>query len=273
LRVSPSQIKVWQECQQKWHYNYVDGLISKKERKKFDKGLYTHELLHVYYHTLEAGYKPGSDFALDFMLSRMKSDLQEIDMDNLHVMKDIMPLISKFVSWQSPQIDNDIAEIVGVEHEFFYEHEGVTMHGIIDLVYRTKSTGRLIIRDHKTSEQKNSWFQDKLTLNDQLPFYDAALSKMFGEKVQRVEVNFINTYPYKQPPPNSEIFKVFVWEYTETFNKNFLDNLVRTHGKMTEPPIRNLAMCTYCDYKVLCHLAMKEQGNAVALTQFTKRDV
>lgn len=273
MRVSPSQIKVWHECSQRWHYNYKQGLKPKKPKRVFDKGLYFHELLHVYYHTVAAGYTPGSDFTIDFMESRLKSDLASLDMDNLQVMQSIMPLVRKFVAWQSAQIDNDIAEILGVEHEFYYEMGNVTMHGIIDLVYRTKSTGKIRIRDHKTSEQKNSWFQDKLMMNEQLPFYDFAISNLFGEKVERVEVNFVNTYPYKTPPANAELFKLFTWQYSHNYINEFAVNLTKTHMLMETDPIRNLSACGFCDYKTLCHLEMNGQSTRIALTAYDKREV
>lgn len=273
MRISPSQIRMYNECEQKWYYSYVLELKPRDREKKFDKGTYAHELFHVYYHTLELGYAPGSDFAQQFMDSRLESDMAGASMENIDTLASIIPLIRKYVSRRSPVIDNGI-KIVSAELEFKLDWEDdIILHGIIDLVYKS-SSGAFIIRDHKTSEQVNSWNQDMLFLEGQFLFYSLWYLLTEG-RVPEVEVNFINTYAYKKPVPDEQLFKLFRYKHNEQSILAFGENLRQTHQRMVDAkPTRvyNKQVCNYCAYKAVCHSEVRGLDTAVALSAFDKKD-
>ena len=154
---SPSQLAAWLDCPTAHHYSYTVGLRKKASTKALDKGTYYHELSHVYYHTLKMGlHKPGSDFLVNMMRSRIKSDLSRITPENILVVKSVSDMILNFVQFQSPKIDAKIKEILGVELELkvpVTTHKGrnVLLHGILDLLYRDVN-GKIVVRDHKTQE-------------------------------------------------------------------------------------------------------------------------
>lgn len=273
MRISPSQVNMFNECQQKWYYSYVMELKPRDREKKFDKGTYTHELFHVYYHTLELGYQPGSDFAQQFMDSRLESDMAGASMENIDTLASIIPLVRKYVSRRSPVIDNGIG-IISAEHEFKFEWvDGIILHGIIDLIYKS-ARGAFIIRDHKTSEQVNSWSQESLFLEGQFLFYSLWYYLTEG-RVPEVEVNFINTYPYKKPVPDDQIFKLFRYEHNEKGILAFAENLRQIHQTMIDgKPTRvfNKQACKFCVYRNLCHSEVRGLDTSVALSAFDKKD-
>lgn len=278
MRVSPSQLRTWKECQQAWHYSYVEGLKLKKSSKYFDIGTYTHELLHVMYQTMKAmGWKPGSDNMVDMMQSRIKADMESLDLDNIDVMSIVWPLVTKYVSFQSSQIDKGIT-VLGIEHEVRQELDnGLIIHGFIDLVYRD-SAGRIRIRDHKTSGQKNSWNPNKVKMNEQLLLYALAVGLEFGEPVLDVEISFVNTYPYKNKQPSAdELFKLFRHTHNEQAINSYRKNLQRMHDQMLEGNImRNYSeSCGSCRFFDLCYLetrGLNADNTRAAMYQKIERD-
>lgn len=273
MRVSPSQLKQYKECPEAWRLSYGEGLQVNRTRKVFEIGTYTHQLLHVLYQTLKLGYKPGSDFVIDMMASRIKSDLRDVDADNAIIMSTVLPLVTRFVKEQSPKIDSGI-EVIAVEHEFFTEVEGITLHGFIDLVYRDRA-GNVWIRDHKTSAQANSWYNDKLVMDEQLALYAYAMSIELGEPVLRVEVNFLNTYQYKDPRPTADMFKSFKHSHTELSLDNWFKNLQVLHKQMEQPEqYRNYSnACASCRFFQICSLDTRGiPVDGIKKTYFSERN-
>lgn len=270
MRVSNNQLNIWHSCQKQWYYGYVEKLSGSKGTSKFDKGLYTHELLHVLYHTMNLGYKAGDEFLLQAMISRMEDDVKS-HMDNMEMIKVVMPLIRKFVAKQHPIIDKDIKKILGVEIHFSAQIEDLEMDGYIDLIYEDQ-WGRIIVRDHKSSEQINSWSQAKVDSDQQLLMYCAAASIFLKRPVNNVEINFLNTYPYKEQRPITDLFKVFKAEYDPRLIAGFTDNLLAVHNQMVNGPHhRNFSSCQYCPYRAICMSELK--GISVELTKASMRKV
>lgn len=267
MRLSPSGISVWNECSQKFHYAYVRGLKAKEHQKFFDKGLYIHSLAHTYYHTLELGYEAGSDFAINFMNSRFMSDMRDSDGSNVATLAQIIPLMKRYVANYSKTIDSGI-EIIEAEKEFFVEFEGITLHGIIDLLYRKK--GRIRIRDHKSSEKPNTWKIEEVPLHGQLLHYLVAMELELKEEITDVEINFILSYAYKEPKPINETFKLLTATHARKAIETYKENLIRTHEQIvTSEPIRVYGQaCKSCQFKTLCLLEAKGMSTEIALSSF-----
>lgn len=262
MRISPSQLKVWFNCRQEWYYSYREGLQVNRPKKVFEKGLFIHQLLHVNYQTIQLGYVAGSPMIEMAMDSRMRSDLEDADHESVILMSQCFPLIKKFVAAQSPRIDKGIT-VLGVELEYYIMLEGgLILHGFIDLVYRD-AAGKLRVRDHKTSAQKNSWNSEMLNMEDQLLQYCIAASVIFGEHEDdyclSAEVNFINTYDYKQPRPASELFDLFRVVHSKIQLFNYLDNLNLINKEMERGVIyrRYSKDCATCRFYKICKLETK----------------
>ena len=254
MRLSPSQIKVFMECPQMWKYSYIDNLALNRERRTFDNGLYFHQLVHNLYQLMEANpqYKPGSDFLMEAMRSRINSDLGHATSDNISVMATVIPIFQQYLQVQSPRIDAGIT-VLGVEQEIKVEWEdGIILHGYIDLIYRQYNREK--VRDHKTSTKPNAWSDDKVQLEGQLLLYLLAWSILQGRPVTETEVNFINLYSYKEEPPLDKRFRVFSVMHDPRTIEGFGTNLRKIHKNMVDMNItRNLGShCGNCAFMKLC---------------------
>lgn len=261
MKVSPSQLSVFKECPQKWDYIYLQGLKPKGRKTYFDIGSYTHELLHVYYHMLQEGARPGSDIVIASINRRIQNDLANATADNVAVYNRVSKIINTFISERSPKIDRGITILVA---EGMYEipvktpagHD-VVLHGIIDLVYRDLR-GRLVVRDHKTSEKANSWSSSKVELDPQLLNYGAVYVHELNE-IPIVEINFINSHEYKKPRPLTEMFDLFRIEHSETVYRRFWETTLRLIDSMIESPTipHYSHACATCAFNAPCRLSLK----------------
>ena len=256
LTISPSGLRLFNECGQAYKYAYIDKLQRKGVKKKFfDIGTYYHELQHVYNQLLKLGHTPGSDFLVDAIRSRIETDSEDMTTDNIEVYAKCWPLISKFVTYQSPRIDAGIKPL-GIEYEFHVDIGPVVLHGIIDLFYEDAS-GKIILRDHKTSSNKNAWTQEKLMMDGQQIFYLLALSELYGTDVLVSEINFACTYDYKTKVPLLEdTFKSFRYTHNKETLEAFKDNLLRTVNLILEGEPRRVYndRCGNCQFFQICHL-------------------
>ncbi len=270
-RISPSQIGVWTACPQKWHYKYVEKLKRISiGTPAINKGVYYHELSHVYYHTLQqSNFKPGKDneFLVGMMLSRIRNDLDNLgpltSTANLQTIADVTPLIKRFIEFQSPRIDNNIT-ILGIEHEYFVEvrlpsGRTIKLHGIIDLTYRD-AAGRIRVRDHKTSERADAWNVRRMTFMDQLLMYAIATGEEMLQFVGDVEINFIITKKYKTvKKPDHEVYQLLRHSHTPVAIEKAKQQLFTKLDVMLDTPIyRNYTKeCSSCEFFNLCEVEMR----------------
>jgi hypothetical protein len=199
VKVSNSQLSTYKDCPQKWEYSYVHSYKPLARKRTFDKGNYTHELMHVLYQLMQdSHHEPGSDFLQAAIHQRIMGDLENASKDNLAVYSSIIKVMLSYVQYRSPLIDRQI-KIEGVEATLEIEVEtpkghSVILLAIVDLVYRDLR-GRMVVRDHKTSERVNAWNKDKVKLDPQLLLYAAIWYKLTGE-VPVTEINFARPLSY-----------------------------------------------------------------------------
>lgn len=261
---SPTQFEVYDRCPQAHHYAYVEELSRKRpDAPHFDFGNYSHELLHVYYQLLKLGTaKPGSDFIIKAMESRVKNDLGK---ENIEILAKVWPRLLTWLTNQSPQIDAGI-EVVEVEYEFHVEDRtpkgrSILYHGIIDLLYRDKA-GVLRIRDHKTGANPKTHTSDTIKLNPQLLHYAAALD------VPDVEINFLNSYIHKTKVPTvNELFKIIRYQHTPVGLAVARDNMLQKIDKILDnQPHKNYSTaCTHCQFFDICHLESRGLSTATLI--------
>jgi hypothetical protein len=254
---SPTQLRAYDHCPQEHHYSYTEKIQRSIATtfRTFDFGNYAHELMHVYYQTLKlGGHKPGSEFLVKMMESRVKNDLLQANFNNIELVSLVWPRLLTYFTYQSPQIDKNI-EILGVEKEFKTPvttpngHE-VLLHGWMDLIYRD-SAGRIRIRDHKTGQNVKTHTTNSVMLDDQLGFYGAA------NAIHDVEISFINSYLHKgknQPPINT-LFGFHRYQHSSVGLSVIESNILEKIDKIldTKPHKNYSPLCPSCQFFELCH--------------------
>jgi len=252
-------MQVWEDCPQNWHYYYQEELSRKRKAKAFfDFGNYSHELMHVYYQLLRSGnHRPGSDFLISAMQSRVKQDLDATE--NIQLLSVVWPRILNYLKNQSPKIDTGIS-VQGIEYEF---HSPVTtpngrrvmLHGIIDLAYND-SAGKFRIRDHKTFGNPKSHTTENIKLNPQLLFYAIAMSTILGHDALAVEINAISSTITKVQKTPAELFNLIRYDHTPVGLSIARENLLKKIDLMfdTNPWMNYRPGCSNCQFFDICHL-------------------
>jgi len=256
--VSPSQFNCHQKCPQLHKFIYEMGLRPSISERHFDVGLYFHELAHFYYQLLKAGYKVGDPLTFSAMDSKMRNDILLVQDDFIGVLTQVHLMFRRYLERRTKEIDSGI-EIVEVEKEIQHPlYEGAGLHGIIDLLYRSK--GRLILRDHKTGENKSAHSDDSVEMDAQLLIYACIIWMNFNE-VPIVEISWINSkVDYKNPPMNDQLFgtfrKTLTKEYLEAFWTYFNDYV---YHMQTVPAIRHISSfnCKNCKFRNPCNFDLR----------------
>lgn len=281
-KISPSQLSNYMDCPQEWDFAYRVKIKRKGSRRAFDIGNYFHELMHVYYQLIAQGVKPGSDYAMDYIMSRVRRDIETgLTLDNVEIVNVVSKMVSRFISQQSPKIDSGI-KVLYVEKYMevpIVTNAGreVVLHGVIDLLYEDRS-GRIHLRDHKTGAKMGSWNQKKLELNHQLLMY-AIMLHLSKENdwplVLDTEISFINSYPYKTAQTNEKLFDFFRYQHNETAINNFISYIKNLIDHMYSTPVipRYSTDCSSCSYFDICTLQLRGHDTAgVINTYYEKRD-
>ena len=263
LYISPTQLRAWRECPKKHDYIYHKCLKPKGRKVFFDKGNYTHELMHVYYQLLgSSGKAPGSDFLVSALLSRIRKDIElHTDIQNVEIYNSVMKLMSRYITIQSPKIDRGL-RILGTEYEMqvptgvYHEDREIILFGFIDLLYRTLR-GDTVVRDHKTGANPRLWTNDTVEADSQLLMYGTGIWKLLGV-VPKVEVNYCNTFEYKNKPSDNQ-FALYSAIHTEKEYKNFFQDTLQLISDMlsSNPTPHYDATCTRCAFYNPCRMERK----------------
>jgi len=259
--LSPSQLTVWNDCEQRWKFSYVDKLSPRRGRVvAFEKGSYIHEMMH-YYYQLVREFGLGSPIIMVSIQERFKQDLanyimacndHDIPVD-MNFYRDISKAVIDYINLQSPLIDKGMTEIL-VEHHLEYVYDGRLFHGFADLIY--KKEGKWHIRDHK-SGVKNTYETKMVERVEQLLFYGTIFYKLTGE-VAIPEISFIHSAPPTSPKPGTVIFGLFEAAHTKASYETYWNHLVRIHEKQKSSQVeRNYSACKYCAYYPICRADLR----------------
>ena len=263
IRISPSRLNVFLECPKKFHLVYVEGLRRKEQSPiHFDVGNYIHELLHVYYQTIQAS--PGIDRAtLSAMIqARIRNDVQvnKPPASQLAVYNKVRKHLTRFIEKQSPIIDRGI-RVQQVEYEFdvpitLPSGRQVNLFGFMDLVYRTMR-GKLVVRDHKSTSNPRTFSEEGTKFDQQLLMYGAVMFLLTGE-APIVEFNIINTYEYKKEPTQNE-FRLLAATHTDKVYQRYLEETSHLIDAMldSKPTPHYSRGCSGCPFKDLCEMELK----------------
>lgn len=261
LKISPSRIKVYQVCPKQHYYKYILNVDTPSvETKRYDKGNYTHELLHVYYRYIKEGVPIGSTTAWKLMQARIQGDLERnFTPDRLQFFNTILLQIEEYVLRRSPEIDKEM-EILGVEEEINVPVELpsgriILLHGYIDLRYMRN--GIMRIRDHKTDASnshpdRSVFAYGGVDLSNQLLHYGSAFYVSTGQ-VPRVEISLIKTNDVKRARKDG--FGLYSAVHTEEEYKIYLEQTCKLIDQMLHSealPHYDETVCKYCPFKTPC---------------------
>ena len=259
--LSPSQLSVWNDCEQRWEYAYVKKYHPRRGRVvAFEKGSYIHEIMH-YYYSLVREFGLGNEIVLQSVQERFKQDLMNY-MDecnsigipiDMNFYRDVTKTIVDYIQLQSPVIDKGMTEIL-VEHHLEYVYDGRLFHGFADLMY--KKEGKWHIRDHK-SGAKNTYETKYVERVEQLLFYGTIFYKLTGE-VAIPEINFIHSSPPTKSRVGTVIFGLFEASHTASSYETYWNHLLRVHEKQKSSQVeRNYSACKYCAYYPICRADLR----------------
>lgn len=268
-RISPSRVACYQDCPKKYDYVYRQNLQARQVSSvAFDKGNYTHELLHVYYQMIQAGAVPGSELALRSVISRIQNDINRAPNPSLiPIYSSVIKTVTRFITEQSPLIDKGMT-VIGIEHEIdipiSYAGRNFSLFGFIDLVYRDRE-GRLRIRDHKTGQK--AWTKADTSNNNQLLFYCAATFKS-SQEIPMAEISFLNVKDYvRKAPAFDDMFAFPTVVYTKTELTSYLTTILQLIDQMlsSEPFPHYGKHCNWCPFLTPCVLERKGVDSSFVL--------
>jgi len=263
LMVSHSQLGVWNRCSYKWHLGYQEGWSNKDQPIYFQRGGLIHEALAEYYERIRNGSLALGDDSFLRSISQRWIGEESVPVE---IVNDVMQIVGRYVRDYSPFEDKDL-EILEVEERFIMDlttplGRPYKLQGIIDLVVRVRSTGKIIIVDHKSSGNASFRSDEALAMDTQLPSYVHLLRDQ-GMDVFGMAYNFLNTYNYKdrRNTPVDKLFKRIASYRTE----GELDVILHETGKAVDEmydrrnnPRRSFAYdCDRCNMQELCLLSMR----------------
>ena len=172
-KVSPSKIKVFDECKKKYKFKYIDYLKEDfndtLSTDALQFGQYIHKILEdgVNCTTYEELNAIAKSVRSQFTFGKEKESLTEVSLRN-------------FLTFNKP-----LTETISTEMRFTVPSpcEGYELNGIIDRVVMGK-TGDLLVIDYKTSKRaasKRSLYNDA-----QMQMYAYAIHKMYDVPIDRV---------------------------------------------------------------------------------------
>lgn len=271
---------LWMDCRQKHKYVYTDNLKRTSSGTfKMNRGTYFHRLCHFFYDLKKQNLQTVT--VNSSMAIKMQRDFQGVTTETLSVMHSVLPLVDRYITERSPEIDGNI-QVLATEYEYWVplvtpKGRIVALHGIIDLVYRN-NWNRLRIRDHKTSERVDMWSNDKIKFNPQLRHYDLALSiyNQWNLPVDGVEINFINTAEYgeKSKAKGKEIpWDLFTGDFNQVQRDEFKRDLLHKIDLILDGDVfRNYHKdCDKCSHYPICYRDEKGLPTAATIaTQFER---
>lgn len=160
-QVSHSEITTYLDCQKKWELQYLKGL--KVDNIHFQFGSMGHEVL-------EKRIIPDEN---------LYPELKEAF--NITSWKNYFEAIFK-------ELDDYFKDYEMLHKEYKIETE--TMKGIIDVVWKNKKTGRILITDYKFSNTDKG--QEDILLDEQMYIYAVIYAHLNNLKLEDIDIGYIS---------------------------------------------------------------------------------
>jgi len=275
--ISYSQYSLYKSCQYSWYLQYV------KKHKKFENSIHLtfgtslHEAFQEYINIMYtvSGKAADSMDLVDFFKTRMIENYKEALEQNKgeHFVKpevfkefieDGIAILEYIKKKRSEHFSLKNEELVGIEIQItdpvVDEIPNVLMIGSIDLIMRSKTTGKYKVYDIKTSTSgwKDKDKKDQTKIN-QVLFYKHFYSKKLGIDPEMVDVEFFivrrKIYADAEfPIKRIQIFqpaqgKIKMKQAVEDL-KAFVKEVFTPDGKYVDKQYpKNLDGCKWCPFK------------------------
>lgn len=219
------------QCPRRWKMKYIDNMRFDHKVKHLEYGLAVHETYEKFF-----ADQPEMGELIDYF--KKNSEEREIPFDSpVEEMEFMMEAEIAFNALYDPQSDIEKlmveSEIVGIEEDFEYELDGVTILGFIDLIVRDDMG--LVCIDHKSGKPIKA---DKLKTDWQFPIYAMAIKEKYGEYPYAYYYNYPRFHDFKRvtiPESRIELTK-------EEIKKTFKKMARKSHSAKPTP------LCYWCDY-------------------------
>jgi len=232
-KVSPSKIKVYDECKAKYMYKYVfylkDEYNKNTTKDALQFGSYIHKI-----------FEDGVNCSSLVSLKELATNLRPNYHFNGYSDEKIIKCLENFL-----RFNDTLTEHVSTEQIFSVDViDDYAVNGIIDRIVKGK-TGKYLVIDYKTSKRpatKKDLFNDH-----QMIIYAYAVSKMY--KVPIEDITLAHYYPH--------LDKLVTVKYTGNHVGLHMKKLtqkvweIRKRKKHEFPPMLN-QFCDWCGYKELC---------------------
>ncbi|MBI3804425.1 MAG: PD-(D/E)XK nuclease family protein [Nitrospirae bacterium] len=258
---SPSRLETYRQCPQKFKFTYIDQVPSSLEGVEAFMGSRVHEALYQLYLNLRFCKK----MSLEELLSYYEEIWEKEWHGDIQIVRDEMTpdeyraLGEKcLVDYYRRYAPFDQTRTLGLEHpvQFALDPDGkYSMKGFIDRLSQPKD-GVIWIHDYKTK----GFFptQQDLDQDRQLAYYQMAIQQLWPETK---EVELIWHY------------LIFDQEFHSRRTRADLDalreetiTLIQEIETTTDFPVKQSALCSWCEYRALCPL-FRHQYETAALSK------
>jgi hypothetical protein len=256
--ISNSEVATWLACKRQYYYEFDLNLEPKSGSSALDNGTLLHEVLAFYYDGLKAGLSHAQ--AVEVARKHLMTFMATVGMYELDTIMKVDKLLQGY--WDYYQGDPDW-EILEVEKSYELPiSPSFTFAMRLDLLVRVRSTGKVLLVDHKTAY--NFWSQDDMELNPQFPKYIGAL-RANGIYVDGAILNQIRTRSIKNPTTD-QLFKRAPYKPTPAkINEAMKEQVISSQeiAQWRELPLevrkdravrvlQKAGVCKWCNVKSLC---------------------
>jgi len=258
-KVSPSKIKVYDECQYKYKSKYIDKMPDvfndKQSTDALQFGSYIHRIFELGYQCekVEEIYEIAKDIREKYPFKGYGP-------------KKIKTCIDNFF-----RFNKTLSKTLGVEHIFDIEADTYNVNGIIDRVIIGENGGIMVI-DYKTSKRAST--TAALYSDPQMLIYAFAAHKLFNVPYNKILL--AHYYPHLDKLVTVRIPQVNVERYISKKLKNSVWS-IRKKTKGEFPPMPN-KFCSWCGVQGICpsyhsaeHIEKTIQGKAGEIQEAKER--
>lgn len=256
-RISNSEVGSWLACRNQYRYAFDLDLEPIKLKDTLARGTVGHEILAVYYKTLQDGATH------DEAVVTARRQLQYLMAGESDYSLDIIMDVDRVLQMYWAFWGRDKWEILAVEQDYELPLNGeYSMPMRLDLLVRDIATGERWLLDHKFFYDLPN--QDKLALNVQLPKYVGAL-RFNNHKVDKAFLNVLRYRKLKNATP-ADLFKRVPVAVSNAKIMNALTSHILASEEITEYrslptpedrkakaiPVFHPLVCQYCSFINLC---------------------
>ena len=251
-KVSPSKVKVYDECKLKYKFKYIDYLPeTQTNTDALQFGSYIHKIF-------EEGVHSTSTDEL-WEIAEILRNHYKFDSGREKKIKACIDNFFKFNQSLSSNTHVSTEQVFAVD----LGKEGYAVNGIIDRVVKSKDGGYLVI-DYKTSKRPSN--KRDLFTDPQMLMYTFAISRLYKTPIGNITV--AHYYPHLDKLVNIKFSEAHVLMYIRKLTQKIWE--IRKKKKVEFFPQVN-QFCNWCGYKSMCSKQGKSNYNELYLEALAAR--